>query len=172
MAAGASRYGEIMGEPNETTRSTAELPTRLAESTPYLLTRAVRSAARLAQRHFGGETLRFPHYVTLCWVDHLGTCAQRDLAQAMDADPSDLVTVLSALEEAGLLARETDPSDRRRNLLAVTSEGDAWLGRRHAQAQKYDTALCASTDDDGTTLREQLATLITAPAQKPPAIRN
>ncbi|WP_187270375.1 MarR family winged helix-turn-helix transcriptional regulator [Microbacterium wangchenii] len=149
-----------MGSHRERVDADAALPPRLAASTPYLLTRAVRAAARLAQDHFGGEALRFSHYVALCWVDHLGPCAQRDLAQAMSADPSDLVTVLGALDDAGLLARTSDPTDRRRNVLAVTDAGRNWLNERHARARDYDAALCASTSDDGAALRRQLAALL------------
>lgn len=135
-------------------------PPRLANNAAYLLGRAVRTANRLAQRHFADENLRFPHYVALCWVDRLAPCSQRDLASAMDIDPSDLVTVLGALEEAGLLSREPDPSDRRRNLLSVTDEGAMWLERWHAQAEKYDAALCTSMPDGGAALRVLLGLVI------------
>ncbi|GAB7037753.1 MULTISPECIES: MarR family winged helix-turn-helix transcriptional regulator [Catenuloplanes] len=136
------------------------LPPQLTDSTPYLLTRAVRKASRLAAPHFAAEPLRFPHYVTLCWAAHLDGATQRELAGAMDADPSDLVTVLAALEDAGLLTRTPDPADRRRNLLAVTAAGHAWLTDRHARARAYDAALCATTPDDGDDLRAQLRALL------------
>ena len=58
--------------------------------------------ARLAHDEFGREPLRFAHYATLCWVEHLGPCSQIELATAMRIDPSDLVTVLQALEAAGV----------------------------------------------------------------------
>ena len=77
------------------------LPPALADSTAYLLTRAVRLSARLAHDEFGREPLRFAHYTTLCWVEHLGPCSQIELATAMGIDPSDLVTVLQALEAEG-----------------------------------------------------------------------
>ena len=42
------------------------LPPPLADSTAYLLTRALRVSARLAHDEFGREPLRFAHYATLC----------------------------------------------------------------------------------------------------------
>lgn len=135
-------------------------PPRLANSASYFLGCAARTAGRLAQRHFANDPLRFPHYVALCWVEHLAPCSQRDLASAMDTDPSDLVTVLGALEEAGLLRREPDPSDRRRNLVGVTDEGAKWLERWHIQAEKCDSTLCASMPDGGAALRILLGLVI------------
>ena len=51
------------------------LPPALADSTAYLLARALRVSARLAHDEFGQEPLRFAHYVTLCWAEHLGPCS-------------------------------------------------------------------------------------------------
>lgn len=101
------------------------LPPALADSTAYLLTRAVRLSARLAHNEFGREPLRFAHYTTLCWVEHLGPCSQIELATAMGIDPSDLVTVLQALEAEGALRRSVDAADRRRRILDVTEIGRA-----------------------------------------------
>ena len=80
----------------------------------------------------------------------------------MDSDPSDLVTVLRALDDAGLLARRTDPSDRRRNVLTVTEAGRTWLDDRHVRASEYDDALCAATDDNGAELRNQLTAVLSS----------
>jgi MarR family transcriptional regulator, lower aerobic nicotinate degradation pathway regulator len=143
------------------------LPPRLAASTPYLVTRVVRGAARLAQDWFADEPLRFGHFVTLCWVEHLGRCTQRELAEAMDSDPSDLVTVLSAVEAAELLTRRTDPDDRRRNLLDVTDAGREWLRARQDRALAYDSALCAALPDGGAVLRDQLAALLSLLPSEP-----
>lgn len=145
-----------MGPSRDPDETSPCLPPQLAESTPYLLTRAMRLAARLAPDFFAGEPLRFPHYAALCWIEHLGICSQRELARVMDVDPSDLVTIVTGLEDGALLRRDTDPSDRRRNLLATTDTGRAWLRERHARARHYDATLCAATPDNGATLRRQL----------------
>lgn len=98
--------------------------------------------------------------MTPCWVEHLGPCAQRRLAEAIDSDPSHLVPIITALEGAGLLTRTTDPDDRRRNLLDVTGTGRAWLRTRQDRAREYDAALCAALPDGGAVLRDQLAGLL------------
>lgn len=145
-----------MGEHHES----ATLPARLETSTAYQLTRAYRSAVRLAEQAFGAEVLRFSHYATLCWIEHLAPCSQRELADAMDSDPSDLVTVLRALEEEGLVRRGIDPDDRRRNLLELTRAGAFWLVERQQRADAYEAQLCRATGDGGAALRCQLSQLI------------
>ena len=142
------------------------LPPALADSTAYLLTRAVRISARLAHNEFGREPLRFAHYTTLCWAEHLGPCSQIELATAMGIDPSDLVTILQTLEAEGALRRSVDEADRRRRILEVTDDGRRWLRRRRERARRYDEALCAGTQDGGAALRVQLG-LILHPAGAP-----
>lgn len=61
--------------------SPAPLPPALESSTAYLLSRAVRHAARLAQQEFGGESLRFTHFVTARWIEHVGPCSQIGLGR-------------------------------------------------------------------------------------------
>lgn len=142
------------------------LPPALADSTAYLLMRAVRVSARLAHDEFGREPLRFAHYTTLCWAEHLGPCSQIELATAMGIDPSDLVTILQTLEAEGALRRSVDEADRRRRILEVTDDGRRWLRRRRERARRYDEALCAGTQDGGAALRVQLG-LILHPAGAP-----
>jgi DNA-binding MarR family transcriptional regulator len=142
--------------------SPAPLPPALESSTAYLLSRAVRHAARLAQQEFGGESLRFTHFVTARWIEHVGPCSQIGLAGAMGADASDLVTVLRALDEAGMIRRTPDLADKRRNLLHLTAQGHTWLKQRHEQAMAYESTLCAHLGDGGDALRQQLRQLVRA----------
>jgi len=90
--------------------------------------------------------------------DH-GGLAQRELMQAMDVDPSILVTLLNPLEADGLVTRERDPGDRRRHLVTLTPAGERHLASA-ARAQKdAEDGLFASLDDDQ---REQLRVLLVA----------
>ncbi|MFL4901692.1 MarR family winged helix-turn-helix transcriptional regulator [Streptomyces sp. MMS24-I2-30] len=58
-----------------------------------------------------------------------GAVSQRDLAVAMDLDPSQLVAILNELESSGLCRRRRDPADRRRHIVEVTAAGREALGR-------------------------------------------
>src|SRR3954453_17075308 len=72
--------------------------------------RAAHTAHALKPRQF--QVLGLLH-------DH-GGLPQRELMQAMGVDPSILVTLLNPLEDEGLVARQRDPSDRRRHIVTLT----------------------------------------------------
>jgi len=90
--------------------------------------------------------------------DH-GGLAQRELMQTMGVDPSILVTLLNRLEADGLVARERDPKDRRRHLVALTPAGEHHLASASRAQKETEDALFASLDDDQ---REQLRAVLLA----------
>lgn len=158
-----------MGASHEITEQHNGIPERLGDSTAYLLSRAVRDAARRAQTVFGHETLRFPHYVTASWIEYLGPTSQVRLARAMVADPSDLVTVLTELETAGFVDRARDPHDGRRHVVQLTAAGATWLENRGRLARRFDDDLGAQLPDQGSELRSALRALIQIePHREPP----
>ncbi|MER7910988.1 MULTISPECIES: MarR family transcriptional regulator [unclassified Streptomyces] len=66
-----------------------------------------------------------------------GAMSQRDLAAAMEVDPSQLVSILNELEDQGLAERRRDPADRRRHIVEITETGAAAL-------ERVDTAVSAA----------------------------
>jgi DNA-binding MarR family transcriptional regulator len=54
-----------------------------------------------------------------------GPLTQQQLVEQLDADPSNLVTMLNKLEAAGLLERSRDAADRRRHIVTITDAGRA-----------------------------------------------
>lgn len=149
------RYDEVM----------LQLPERLRDSTPYLLTQATKAAARLAHPVFAGERLRFAHYVTLAWLAETRVASQRELSDVMGVDPSDLVTVIDELVNAGVAERAVDPSDRRRRTLSITTAGEHWLHERDRRAQEYERLIRAQMPDGGVSLRTGLHAIITSAQQ-------
>lgn len=101
-----------------------------AEPVALLLARHGRQATAQLRDVFGRVGLGPRHGAVL---SHLadqeavgaGAASQRSLQEAVGLDPSSLATILADLEEAGLVARERDPRDRRRVLVAVTPAGTA-----------------------------------------------
>lgn len=77
----------------------------------------------------------------LATIGALQPVSQRDVSEAAGIDPSDLVGLLDLLEEGGLVARERDPDDRRRNLLRLTADGE----RAHARLLEVIDAAMADT---------------------------
>ncbi|MFT4009112.1 MAG: MarR family transcriptional regulator [Nocardioidaceae bacterium] len=62
-------------------------------------------------------------YGILCRLADEGPQRLGSLAQAFGLDPSTITRQVQALEQTGLVHRNTDPSDRRAALLDLTDEG-------------------------------------------------
>jgi DNA-binding MarR family transcriptional regulator len=75
--------------------------------------------------------LRLIQHAVLIAIDDLGPLSQQQLADSLDFDKSHLVAQIDRLEERDLLKRTRDPSDRRRNRLALTATGKALVDELH-----------------------------------------
>lgn len=62
-------------------------------------------------------------YVVLNALDGHPARTQAALAQAIGADKTRIIATLDELQQAGLIAREPDPADRRARLLSITQAG-------------------------------------------------
>jgi MarR family transcriptional regulator, lower aerobic nicotinate degradation pathway regulator len=82
-------------------------------------------------------------------VEH-GPQSQRALAKVLDVDPARIVALTDQLEHRGLVTRTTDPTDRRRNLVALTRKGTALTVRATREAEGVEAALTT-----GLTARER-----------------
>jgi DNA-binding MarR family transcriptional regulator len=58
-----------------------------------------------------------------------GEASQAELARRTGIDPSDVVAALNDMSAGGLVTRERDPADGRRNVVALTRAGRAELRR-------------------------------------------
>ncbi|HEY9371173.1 MarR family winged helix-turn-helix transcriptional regulator [Streptomyces sp.] len=86
-----------------------------------------------------------------------GAMSQRDLAAALEIDPSQLVAVLNDLESAGLAERRRDPADRRRHIVEMTQAGAAALERVDAAVGEAERELFANlTAEEQDVLRRLL----------------
>jgi DNA-binding MarR family transcriptional regulator len=77
-----------------------------------------------------------------------GAMGQRELGQAMNTDPSVLVTLLNPLEAEGLVSRDRDPADRRRHVVTLTAAGASRLDRAARAQREAEDALFIGLDDD------------------------
>jgi DNA-binding MarR family transcriptional regulator len=78
--------------------------------------------------------------------DH-GAMSQSKLGQTTGTDPSILVTMLNPLEADHLIARERDPTDRRRHLVTLTPAGEQRLNRAAEAQREAENALFVGLDD-------------------------
>lgn len=102
-------------------------------------------------------------------VHDRGPIGQRELGQAMQTDPSILVTLLNPLEARRLLSRQRDRLDRRRHLVKLTAKGERRLAAAAEAQREAEEALFAGL---GAAQREQLHILLTELRDGLPARRE
>lgn len=100
-------------------------PARVRDRPTWLISRAYARSHRILNEAFASSDtgLRSYHYRLLAALDDAGPSSQADLARGTSVDRSDVVGVLGDLEEAGLVERTVDPTNRRRNIVTLTRAG-------------------------------------------------
>jgi len=91
-------------------------------------------------------------------VADAGPVTFKGLAEHLELDQTTISRTANRLLEVGLVARETDPSDRRKAWLSITADGDEMLHRlQHVAAQWYEVAISEWTPDEQRALGDALA---------------
>jgi DNA-binding MarR family transcriptional regulator len=92
------------------------------------------------------------YFVLMCLEEHDGL-SQRELADLLSMDRSDLVRVIDDLEASGQVRRTPDPGDRRRHRLLITTAGSQASRRgTHLVDEATDELLSGLTPRDRATL--------------------
>jgi len=115
-----------------------------------------RTARRLRQEAGGGLSPTLS--AALASIDRHGPLTPSELADRERVKRPTATRLLATLEEGGLIARTSDPSDRRSSLIAITPEGrelmrtlrtrkDAYLVRRLAKLTADERATLAQAAD-------------------------
>lgn len=122
----------------------SEAPLPAIRSLPsWLLGRAAARGRTLVAEALAAEGIKMWHHVVLSAVRDLAPVAQADLGRGVRLDPKDLVGILNDLQSAGLVLREPDPADRRKNAVSLTAEGARLLKRCEKVAQDANDELLA-----------------------------
>jgi DNA-binding MarR family transcriptional regulator len=100
-------------------------PGRMRDRPTWLISRAYARATGLLQEGFaqGGDGLRGYHYRLLAALDEGGPASQAALGRGTGIDRSDVTAALVELEERGLVQRDVNQADRRRNVVSITAAG-------------------------------------------------
>ena len=83
-------------------------------------------------------------------------CSQRQLAQCLHVDASNVTDIVDRLEARGLVTRTIDPSDRRVRRLVLTAEGEA-VRRKLFERALLEAPIGSLTRSEQTKLCELLA---------------
>lgn len=138
-------------------------PAGLEASTGYLLARVGSESRRRWARTLVEEDLTPHHYSALIALDQRGAMSQQQLSQLLGIDPRNAVPVIDQLQSRGLVARNPDPTDRRRYAVTLTDAGIALLTElRHAAEEAEQRLLTPLTTAEQKALHALLTKLFTA----------
>lgn len=139
-------------------RFAPRLPAELRSSTLVILKRLGMTAKELSLDAYEEQEGMHPyHHAVLAVLDEGQRDTQGAIAEALGYDKGQLVGLLDELEHAGLVERRRDPSDRRRQVVEMTSEGRKALTRLRRLSAKLEDEFMASLSEDE---RQQLHGLL------------
>jgi DNA-binding MarR family transcriptional regulator len=118
-------------------------PTTLTSLTTYLLSKTGKSARTRLTARLAGRGLRLWHMAVLAALADFGPHAQRELAERLGIDPSDIVKILDELGAGGHVERTRDQADRRRLSVSLTEPGRALLAALTAEAEEVQEQVLA-----------------------------
>src|SRR5712692_4422211 len=103
-----------------------------------LLAKLSKTVYRKSEEALPGLSIK--DYLALTNLDERGVPQQR-LAECLGMDENNLVLLLNGLEEAGSIARQRDPDDRRRHIVEITLRGKKILERAERGMDKLEQEL-------------------------------
>lgn len=144
------------------TTAQLRLPEELLEKSGFLMVRLAMGfkARAIADLEEAGYSQY--HYSVLAVLGAQVRKTQSLIAESLGLDPSQLVGILDALEDRGLIERQRDPEDRRRHVVTLTAKGRTQLVRLRGRIDRLEDELFTPLDADSRkTFHELLLRLTT-----------
>lgn len=117
--------------------------------------------------------LRARELLALQHLRDRGPAAQQTLVELVGVDATNLVAILNSLEDAELIQRRRDRTDRRRAIIGLSDRGEQVLAQLdHSLEQLDDAFLVGLTAQERERLNTLLARVVeqTSAACTPPAV--
>jgi DNA-binding MarR family transcriptional regulator len=139
--------------------------TDLGNEIEFLAARARSIGNARANSRLAPLDLKVRSYSVLALACSTSGPSQRDLAEYLCLDPSQIVALVDGLEKRGLVERVADPVDRRSKIIRGTRAGKT-LYQQAAEAVRAaeDVSLRGLNDQERNTLRELLRKIAFVPA--------
>lgn len=123
----------------------------------WLLGQAARRAHDLVAQALAPHAMGRQHYTVLATLAEAGPASQADLGRRLWLDRSDMHTIVTGLEQSGLVARAGDPADLRRKVVRITASGRRTLKQLERSIDAAQEQVLAPLDASE---REQLIALL------------
>ena len=136
----------------------------LLSDTAFLLARA--NANSLAATHgaLAEHGLRVRSYTVLALAVSEARLSQRDIAEYLRLDPSQVVALVDDLQQRELVSREADPNDRRAKVVVATAEGRRTHARAEAAVNAAERGTLSVLDEDEQAVLRDLLFRLAFPA--------
>ena len=138
------------------------LPAALRNRTSFALIKL----AGLARQHCAGQLaavgLSQHQHAILCCLDEFGRACQKDIARRLGLDGGDIVAFVDGLQQSGLITRERDERDRRRQILALTTSGRRTLRRVERLMDAAEPGALTALTQERRALLQAIATEVLA----------
>jgi DNA-binding MarR family transcriptional regulator len=122
-------------------------PRELIASTAFLLGRLGWTVKTQTMDAFEAAGFSGYHYSVLALLEEGVRETQATIADALKLDRSQLVGLLDALEERGLVERRRDPADRRRHTVSLTPAGKRQLARFRTIVEQIEEEVLSPLDE-------------------------
>lgn len=113
----------------------------LSDDVSFLLARANAVSLAAGNAVLTEHGLKARSYSVLALAVADARPSQRELAEFLRLDPSQVVALVDDLQRRGLVAREPDPNDRRANVVVATADGRALHRAAAASARRAEDAV-------------------------------
>ena len=132
--------------------------TDLASDLEFLTARARALGSARANARLEALNLKVRSYAVLALACSDSNPSQRELADFLSLDASQIVALVDGLEQRGLVVRESDPRDRRSNVIKPTDAGRTLFAQAATQVRiAEDESLRSLSATERAQLREYLS---------------
>jgi len=140
----------------------APLPA-LADRLGYLLKHAQLRLAELGQAALAPFGISGRELAVLIAIDDRAPASQQEVARRMAVDRTTMVALIDDLEGKGLVRRQQDPDDRRKNVVVLTDTGRTTLSQATAATREAERHLLGSLSDDESAMLKKALQAIAFP---------
>jgi DNA-binding MarR family transcriptional regulator len=141
------------------------LPAQLRGRTSFVVIRLANLLRQECADRLATIGLSMHQHAILLVLEEFGEAVQKDVAARLSLDGGDLVAFLDGLQEAGLITRDRDPRDRRRQILTITDAGRGVLERAEKRLDDPAGSVLEGLDaTDRATLTRLASTVLAARA--------